>query len=121
MAFGSCCRKGERTRSRPQPGLRCGDPISAQPKEWREAMWGLILVLVFILFLIAMIPTWPYSRGWGYGPAAGVGVLLAIFFLLLWFGVVTIAWPWTWNRPAAAEARPVFHASYDAGPWERPS
>lgn len=31
---------------------------------------GTILLIVLVLLLIGVIPTWPHSRGWGYGRAA---------------------------------------------------
>lgn len=46
------------------------------------------MVVVFvipslILLLIAVAPTWPYSRRWGYIPSGGVGVLLVATIILL--------------------------------------
>jgi hypothetical protein len=43
---------------------------------------GTILLIILILLLIGAIPSWPYSRGWGYGPSGIVGVLLVI--LIIW-------------------------------------
>lgn len=31
---------------------------------------GTILLIVLILMLIGVIPTWPHSRSWGYAPSA---------------------------------------------------
>lgn len=42
-----------------------------------------ILLIILILLLIGAIPTWPYSRGWGYGPSGIVGVILAILLVLV--------------------------------------
>ena len=36
----------------------------------------LILVVVLVIVLLAVLPTWPYSSGWGYYPTGGVGLLL---------------------------------------------
>ena len=44
---------------------------------------GLLLLIILILLLIGSAPTWPYSRGWGYGPSGGLGVLLAILIILM--------------------------------------
>lgn len=44
---------------------------------------GTILLIVLVLLLIGAIPTWPHSRGWGYGPSGGIGLLLVIL-LVLW-------------------------------------
>jgi len=47
---------------------------------------GTILLIILILLLIGAIPTWPYSRGWGYGPSGGLGVVLLILIILLLTG-----------------------------------
>lgn len=44
---------------------------------------GTILLIILILLLIGAIPTWPYSRGWGYGPSGGLGLILLILIILL--------------------------------------
>ncbi|MCP0913404.1 MULTISPECIES: DUF3309 family protein [Legionella] len=41
---------------------------------------GLILL---ILILVAVLPTWPYSSGWGYYPSGAVGLILLILIILL--------------------------------------
>ncbi|MEX2171895.1 MAG: DUF3309 family protein [Pirellulales bacterium] len=45
-----------------------------------------ILLIVLILLLLGAIPTWPHSRGWGYGPSGIVGVLVIILIVLLLTG-----------------------------------
>ncbi len=45
-----------------------------------------ILLVLLILLLIGAIPSWPYSRNWGYGPSGGVGLLLVIIIILLVMG-----------------------------------
>lgn len=49
-------------------------------------MLGTILIVVLILMLIGAVPSWPYSRNWGYYPSGGVGLLLVIVILLLLLG-----------------------------------
>ena len=49
-------------------------------------MLGTVLLIVLILLLIGAIPSWPYSRNWGYGPSGGVGLLLVIIIILLALG-----------------------------------
>lgn len=49
---------------------------------------GTILVIVLILLLIGAIPTWPYSRAWGYAPTGGLGVVLVVVLILLLLGVI---------------------------------
>jgi len=44
---------------------------------------GTILLIILILLLIGAIPSWPYSRGWGYGPSGIVGVILVIVVIWL--------------------------------------
>jgi len=47
---------------------------------------GTILLIIFVLLLIGAIPTWPYSRGWGYGPSGILGVILIVVIVLLLMG-----------------------------------
>jgi hypothetical protein len=51
---------------------------------------GAILLLVLIVLLFATVPAYPYSRGWGYYPSGGVGLLLVILLVLLLMGII----PW---------------------------
>lgn len=41
------------------------------------------LIPFLILLLVAVVPTWPYSRNWGYYPTGGVGAILALTIVLL--------------------------------------
>lgn len=45
-----------------------------------------LLIIILILLLIGVLPTWPYSAGWGYYPGGGVGLLLIIFIVLMLAG-----------------------------------
>jgi hypothetical protein len=45
-----------------------------------------LLIIILILILIGAIPSWPYSRGWGYGPSGIVGVILIVLLILLFMG-----------------------------------
>jgi hypothetical protein len=49
---------------------------------------GTILLVILVLLLIGAIPTWPHSRGWGYGPSGGLGVLLLILIVLWLTGTI---------------------------------
>jgi hypothetical protein len=49
-------------------------------------MLGTILLIILILLLIGSLPTWPYSRGWGYYPTGGIGLILIIILILLLMG-----------------------------------
>lgn len=42
-----------------------------------------ILLVVLILVLIGAFPSWPYSRGWGYGPSGLLGVLLVVLVIYM--------------------------------------
>ncbi len=47
---------------------------------------GTILLIVLILALVGVIPAWPHSRSWGYGPSGIVGVVLIILLILFLTG-----------------------------------
>ncbi len=47
---------------------------------------GMILVIVLVLMLLGVIPTWPHSRQWGYYPSGGIGLVLLIIVILLLLG-----------------------------------
>lgn len=49
---------------------------------------GTILLIVLILLLVGVIPAWPHSRSWGYGPSGGLGAVLVIVLVLLVLGVL---------------------------------
>ncbi|BCG45379.1 Transmembrane protein Msl3831 [Citrifermentans bremense] len=42
-----------------------------------------VLLLILILLVIAALPAWPYSEGWGYFPSGGLGVVLVVLLLLV--------------------------------------
>jgi len=50
-------------------------------------MLGTILLIILILLLIGALPTWPHSRGWGYYPSGGLGIVVLIIVILLLMGV----------------------------------
>ena len=50
-------------------------------------MWT-ILFVVLLLLVVAGLPTWGYSRSWGYGPSGILGVLLVILVVLLLAGII---------------------------------
>ncbi len=47
---------------------------------------GTILLIVLILMLIGVFPAWPHSKGWGYGPSGGLGLVVLIIVVLLVLG-----------------------------------
>lgn len=46
-------------------------------------MLGTILLIVLILLLLGAVPTWPYSRDWGYAPSGGIGLVLMVVLILV--------------------------------------
>jgi hypothetical protein len=49
---------------------------------------GTILLIILILLVVGAVPSWPYSRGWGYGPSGILGVVLVILLILVLLGRV---------------------------------
>ncbi len=47
---------------------------------------GTILLIVLVLALVGVIPSWPHSRSWGYGPSGIVGLLVVVLLVLLLMG-----------------------------------
>jgi hypothetical protein len=47
---------------------------------------SVVLLIVLIILLLAALPTWPYSAGWGYYPSGGLGLVLLIIVILLLVG-----------------------------------
>ncbi len=47
---------------------------------------GTILLIVLILMLIGVFPTWPHSSGWGYGPSGGLALVVVIVLVLVMTG-----------------------------------
>ena len=45
-----------------------------------------ILIVLVVLLLLGVIPAWPHSRKWGYGPSGGLGLILLILLVLLLTG-----------------------------------
>lgn len=45
-----------------------------------------ILIIVLVLLLVGAVPSWPYSRGWGYAPSGILGVVLVVLIVLLLLG-----------------------------------
>lgn len=47
-----------------------------------------VLIIILILILLGAVPSWPYSRGWGYGPSGVVGLILVILLILILLGKI---------------------------------
>lgn len=50
-------------------------------------MIGWILLIILVLLVLGAIPTWPYSRDWGYYPSGVLGLLLLVLLVLILLGV----------------------------------
>jgi len=47
---------------------------------------GTILLIILVLILIGVVPTWPHSRSWGYGPSGVLGAVAVVLVVLLLLG-----------------------------------
>ena len=45
-----------------------------------------ILLIILIILLLGVLPSWPYSTGWGYYPSGGLGLILLILIILVVLG-----------------------------------
>jgi Protein of unknown function (DUF3309) len=45
-----------------------------------------ILLVILILLLVGVLPTWPHSNKWGYGPSGGLGLVVVIVLILVLMG-----------------------------------
>jgi hypothetical protein len=72
----------------PSRGIRVGarKPVVGEPKKEQVMSLGTILLIVLILILVGVLPTWPHARSWGYGPSGIVGVVLIIVIVLFLMG-----------------------------------
>jgi hypothetical protein len=46
----------------------------------------IILLVVLLLLSLGSLPAWPYSRGWGYYPSSGLGLVVVVLLILLLLG-----------------------------------
>ncbi len=58
----------------------------ASSKNDRVMSLGTILIIILILALVGVLPTWGYSTSWGYAPGSLVGLLLVIVIILALLG-----------------------------------
>lgn len=47
---------------------------------------GTVLLIILVLMLVGVIPAWPHSKAWGYGPSGGLGLVLILVIILLLTG-----------------------------------
>jgi hypothetical protein len=74
---GFFCVLGDKRRSQPSPGFTSSKGVTKM---------GLILLIILVVLLMGGLPTWGYSRSWGYGPSGGLGLLLVVVLVLLLMG-----------------------------------
>lgn len=72
----------ERNASLGQPTLKLGYPCVGVLK----VSIGTILLIVLVLILVGVIPAWPHSRSWGYGPSGIIGLIVVVLLILLVLG-----------------------------------
>jgi hypothetical protein len=62
-------------------------PANRQRRTKEQVMsLGTILLIILILMLLGILPTWPHARSWGYGPSGIVGVVLVVVLVLFLMG-----------------------------------
>jgi hypothetical protein len=72
--------------------LVAGTPLASSIADrihlWRITTMSLttILLIILILMLLGAVPAWPHSRGWGYYPSGGIGLVLLILIILMLMG-----------------------------------
>ena len=47
---------------------------------------GTIVLVILVLALLGVLPSWPHSRSWGYGPSGGVGLVVVVLLVLVLMG-----------------------------------
>jgi len=47
---------------------------------------GAVLLIILVLMVLGLVPAWPHSRSWGYGPTGGVGLVLMVVLVLILLG-----------------------------------
>lgn len=47
---------------------------------------SILLLIILFFIVIGIMPTWPHSRNWGYGPSSATGLILLVLIILLLTG-----------------------------------
>ena len=61
-------------------------PIAQYKHAQRNDMGPTILLIILVAVLLAVLPAWPYSRGWGVFPTGLVAVIILLLLLLMFLG-----------------------------------
>jgi hypothetical protein len=64
------------------------EPLGGHFHKERQMPIGWILLIVLVILLLGAVPTWPYSRNWGYYPSGGIFLLVIIVLILVFMGVI---------------------------------
>jgi hypothetical protein len=67
-------------------GRRLKAPASAVTAMGATQIMITILVVILLLVALGALPAWPYSRGWGYYPSSGLGLVVVVLVILLLLG-----------------------------------
>ena len=51
-------------------------------------MLGTLFLIVLVILLLGALPTWPYSRSWGYYPSSTIGLILVILLVMVLMGYI---------------------------------
>jgi hypothetical protein len=62
--------------------------VQAIPYERKYMSLGMIVLIVVVLVLVGVLPTWPHSRSWGGAPSGIVGVILLVVIVLFLMGKI---------------------------------
>jgi hypothetical protein len=49
-------------------------------------MSSTLLLIILVVLVLAVLPSWPYSRGWGYYPSGILGLILVVIVVLALLG-----------------------------------
>lgn len=47
-----------------------------------------VLIILLVALLFGTVPSWPYSRNWGYGPSGIVALVLMLVLILRLLGKI---------------------------------
>ena len=84
MLVGINARRGDHEDSLSDNALH-RETDHGRPHERRKEM-STILIIVLVLLLVGVLPTWPHSANWGYFPSGGLGLVLLILIILVLTG-----------------------------------
>jgi uncharacterized protein DUF3309 len=71
-----------------QQDARSPDAWGPAARVLRSGAMLTILLVILIILAIGSLPTWGYSRAWGYGPSGGLGLVLIVVLVLFLLGRV---------------------------------